>query len=443
MRRFHWLTMSLLTILLVGCGAPSTVSTLAPTATAVVVVPTATTNAIAHAGTYGPNELRLAYQVNPLLAQGFDGSGQTIVDIVSFGDPTIQSDLDAYSQHYGLPQTTVQVIQPLGPNPTPTTSAEQQDQAGWAGETALDVEVYHALAPGAKIVVMESPISETEGIQGLPQFRQLIQYVLDHHLGSIISNSWGASEATLQDAASQAELALWNTMLQNSTTTGGITYLASSGDFGATDAINLDASQLSPTPTTSFVTDSPWVTSVGGTALTFQGTTPTETAWSQIGRGSSGASGGGFSAFYKTPNYQQSLPATTASAFQGRRGVPDVAADASPATGLSIYVQGGWQSDFGGTSAAAPQWAALVAIADQMAGKPIGFLNPLLYKLAATSAYATDFHDITVGNNSITAEGVSVTGYTCAVGWDPVTGLGTPDAANLLPALVALAKSGG
>jgi subtilase family serine protease len=119
-----------------------------------------------------------------------------------------------------------------------------------------------------------------------------------------------------------------------------------------------------------------------------------------------------------------------------RRGVPDVAGDADPDTGLAVYLPGGWTLG-GGTSASAPLWAAFMAIANQMAGHPLGFINPALYKLAASSAYTQDFHDITAGNNSVDNNRVQVQGYPAVQGWDPVTGLGTPNAEKLLPDLIA------
>lgn len=439
LRRYGRAVMVLLLPLLAGCSL-STVAT----GTATPTVPAGTTGTpvqIGDPGSYGPSDLRQAYDVNPLIQQGFTGKGQTVVDIVSFGDPTIQTDINDYSNHFGLPAITVKVIAPIGANPQPTTNAQAKDQEGWAGETALDVEMIHALAPDAGIVVLTSPISETEGIQGLPQFRQLVQYAIDNKLGNIISNSWGASEATLTDSASQAELQLWETLLQTSTTTKGITYFASAGDNGCTDLINLDVNnpQLDTTPTTSFVTDSPWVTSVGGTSLTFNGTQGSETVW-DTGNGAGGAGGGGFSSFFNEPDYQKSVPSSEQALFQNRRGVPDVAADADPNTGMLLYVNGRPSPGNGGTSAAAPMWAALMAIADQKAGKAIGFINPLLYKIGTSSKGNVDFNDVTSGNNSVDVNGVTVQGYTAAPGWDPASGFGTPNAAKLIPDLIAAAN---
>ena len=152
-----------------------------------------------------------------------------------------------------------------------------------------------------------------------------------------------------------------------------------------------------------------------------------------------GGSGGGFSDFFATPSFQKTLPSSVQSELQNRRGVPDVAGDADPLTGLAFYQDGAWMLT-GGTSASAPLWAALIAVANQMAGHSLGFINPALYKMAMTSHYAQDFRDITVGNNDVNYKGVSVQGYPAVQGWDPVTGLGTPNAEQLLPDLIAAMK---
>ncbi|HEX7737146.1 MAG TPA: S53 family peptidase [Ktedonobacteraceae bacterium] len=377
-----------------------------------------------------PQSMRAAYGITPLIQKGYTGQGQTVVDIVSFGSPTLQRDMDAFDQQFNLPQITVKQISPLNE----PESGSESDKASWAGETTLDVQIIHALAPGANIVVLVSPVAETEGTIGLPEFRKLLQYAIDNKLGNIISNSWGASEATLKDAAGQAELKLWDDLLQKATTQDGLTLLASSGDNGATDFTDLAGKHLATTQTSSFLNDSPWVTSVGGTSLLRQAGSFAETAWNS----NNGASGGGFSAIYSTPSYQQKLPASVVSILKNRRGVPDVAGNADPGTGLAMYENGSW-STAGGTSAAAPMWGALVAIANQMAGHPLGFINPALYQVGASARYTQDFHDITSGNNSLG----EVVGFSAISGWDPVTGLGSPNAANLLPDLIAGAKNSG
>ncbi|HLY31269.1 MAG TPA: peptidase S53, partial [Ktedonobacterales bacterium] len=132
---------------------------------------------------------------------------------------------------------------------------------------------------------------------------------------------------------------------------------------------------------------------------------------------------------------QQGLASSDQSLLNHQRAVPDIASSADPNEALAIYITGsGWQP-IGGTSAASPLWAGLAAIADQMAGHPLGFLNPKLYKIAASSKYAQDFNDITTGNNNNTDQGVQ--GYSATTNWDAVTGLGTPNAANLLPDLIS------
>ena len=400
--------------------SPTVIAPQTPTSTAIAACPIV----IASSTCRTPYDFRVAYGVQSLIERGFTGKGQTIVDIVSYGSPTLQQDMDIFDKQFGLPPITIKVIAPLGvARPDPTN----QDMAGWAGETELDVQIIHAVAPGANIVVLTSPVDETEGTIGLPQFLQLEQYALAHHLGNIISQSWGASEVTLKDAAGQQEIHQWDAFLKQATTQQGITFFASSGDNGATDYVDLKATKLSPKPTTSFPADDPWVTSVGGTSLQSNGTAFQEIAWDR--------SGGGFSSFFATPAYQQALPASVQNQLKQGRGVPDVAGDADPRTGLAIYTSG-WELG-GGTSASAPLWAAFMAIADQMAGHPLGFINPALYKLAASSSYAQDFHDITVGNNTVDVNGTPVQGYPAVQGWDPITGLGTPDAEKLLPGLVA------
>ena len=382
---------------------------------------------------YTPHQFRVAYGVESLVERGFTGKGQTVVDIVSFGSPTLQQDMDVFDQQFGLPSINIQVISPIG---TKRFDPTNKDMVGWAEETTLDVQIIHAIAPDAGIVVLTSPVDETEGTIGLPEFLELEQYAINNHLGNIISQSWGASEATLQDAAGRQEIQQWDAFFQKATTQQSMTFFAASGDNGATDFIDLKATKLSPTPTIGFPGDDPWVTGVGGTKLVRHGTTTQESAWNEDGAGSEG----GFSAFFPTPSYQQTLPAAIQSQLKNRRGVPDVAGDADPLTGLVFYETGAGWNLAGGTSASTPLWAGLMAIANQMAGHALGFINPALYKLSMSSHYAQDFHDITEGNNSVHKDGISITGYSAVPGWDPVTGWGSPDAERLLPDLIAAMK---
>jgi len=423
-----------LLLVLAACSNPSTGTTRAggpgksstptplPGNVAADVCPATLQNA---RGCLTPHAMQTVYGISSLLQKGFTGKGQTVIDIVSFGSPTLQQDMQVFDQTFGLPPVDLQVISPLNvPEYDP-----HHDKGGWAGETELDVQIIHAIAPDAKIIVLTSPVAETEGTVGLPEFRQLEQYVLDHKLGNIVSQSWGASELTLQDQQGQQELQRWNDLLQQATTQQGMTYINSSGDNGATDYADVQMTHFGNVPTTSFAADSPWVTAVGGTTLLRNGPTVSETAWSQ--------SGGGFSRFYKTPSYQQGLPAPVQQQLNNRRGVPDVSAAADPFTGLAIYFNGTWTMA-GGTSASTPVWSGMMAIANQMAGHPLGFINPALYRLAASSTYTQDFRDITAGNN--TNNSANVQGYSAVPGWDPVTGLGSPNAEKLIPDLIAAMK---
>src|SRR5712692_5150488 len=144
---------------------------------------------------YSPQEIRKAYNLEPVLDAGFTGKGQTIVIIDSFGSPTIQKDLKVFDQAFGLPDPpSFKVLAPLGKvkfNPNDNT------MVGWAAETSLDVEWSHALAPDANIVLMTSPVAETQGDMGMPEFLYLEQYAVKHNLGKIISQSWATTENTL------------------------------------------------------------------------------------------------------------------------------------------------------------------------------------------------------------------------------------------------------
>jgi subtilase family serine protease len=379
---------------------------------------------------YTPRQMRIAYGVESLCQQGYTGKGQTVILIESFGSQTIQADLDTYSRRFNLPLTTVDVRAPL--SSTPIRGAE--DAGGWAVETTLDVETVHAIAPDAKIVVLTSPVAETEGVEGLPEFRKLQQYAVDNHLGNVVSQSYIASELSLDDAAGRDELQKWNDFYQKATTQQGMTFVAGSGDGGATDFANEEdarAGRLAGVPTTGFPADSPWGLTVGGTDLFITGSTlkdVQESAWPK--------SGGGFSEFNPEPSYQQHLPASAQSQLQNRRGVPDVAASADPLSGLAIY----YHTDYhviGGTSASAPLWAALIAIGNQMAGHPLGFVNPAIYQIGTSDKATQDFRDITKGNNSQ----AGAQGYDAVPGWDPLTGFGSPIADQLLPDLVTASSS--
>lgn len=374
-----------------------------------------------------PHALRMAYGVQKLTEQGLTGKGQTVVDVVSYGSPTLQQDMDVFDQQFGLPPITINVLAPLGTVPFDENNREM---GGWAAETTLDVQIIHAIAPDAGIVVLTSPVDETEGTIGLPQFLQLEQYAVQHQLGYIFSQSWTASEVTLADAAGQQEVRAFSAFYQQIVTQQGYTVVNASGDSGATDYMDLNATKLSPTRTVGFPVDVPWVTAVGGTTLARAGNTYDEVAWS--------GSGGGVSKFFAQPAFQQSLPQSAQSLLGGQRGLPDVGVVADPQTGMAFYMHGRWDQA-GGTSASAPLMAGIFAIANQMAGHPLGFVNPGIYKLGASASAGQDFRDVTRGDNSVDQD-VQVQGYQAGPGWDLVTGWGAPQADHFIPDLIAALK---
>jgi subtilase family serine protease len=380
---------------------------------------------------YSPQEIRNAYGVTPLLNAGFIGTGQTIVLIDSYGSPQPAADLHQFDSDYGLPDPpSFRVLSPLGTVPFDTTN---DDQTGWAQETNLDIQWAHVMAPGASIVLLTSPVSETQGVQGIPEFLKLEQYAVNNHLGKIISQSWGTTEETLFTPAGKKLLDSFNAFFK-SAAKEHVTFFAASGDAGTA---NPDVNNHNYTfPTVGFPADSPWVTSVGGTSLyaDTNGRYQSEVTWN---KGNGSASGGGYSKYFRIPDYQQKyLPASFSAASHGYRGVPDVAFNADPATSVPVYLS--FMPDpgyylFGGTSAGSPQWSGLIADANQMAGHPLGFLNPSLYKIGHNPVlYAQTFHDIVAGNNAQ----LPVTGYNATSGWDLVTGWGTPRVDYLLPLLV-------
>ncbi len=216
---------------------------------------------------YDAAQLRHAYGVDVLAANGLNGAGTTIVLVDPYGSPTIRGDLQTFDQDNHLPAPpSLQVISPAGAPPTwdPTL---YPDQPGWAGETTLDVEVSHAIAPAANILLVTTPVDETEGVQGFPQIVQAENYVIDHHLGDVISQSFGATEETFQDANGNFDpsLILGLRSAYENAAANGVTVLDASGDAGATD-VDLSGDYY-PFPVIDWPSSDPLVTSVGGTQL--------------------------------------------------------------------------------------------------------------------------------------------------------------------------------
>jgi subtilase family serine protease len=367
---------------------------------------------------YGPDQIRAAYGVDKLR---LNGAGRTIVIIDAYSSPTIKHDLASFNAIFGLPSAPFVQIAPDGLTPFDPNDAIQ---VGWSGEISLDVEWAHAIAPKAKIVLVLAKSSRD------PDILSATKYAVDHNLGDVISQSFGEAEQCVDPKIESKQHALFKRA-----TAKGITLLASAGDDGAAQP-NCDGTGV--VKAASSPASDPNVTAVGGTLLTADGVTGkylSETAWNepnyQVG------SGGGFSRVYHTPSYQHGLQLKS-------RGLPDVSYNAGIDTGVVVaWSASGLGADYffvlGGTSAGSPQWAGLVALADQQLAGRVGAINRALYKLASFPfLYSKEFHDIKIGDNTFRS-GTTITGFAAKKGWDAATGLGTPKANILVPSLVAYA----
>jgi len=374
---------------------------------------------------YTPQQIREAYGLTPLLNAGYDGAGQTIVIIESFGSPTIESDLKVFDAAFNLPDPpSFRVLAPLGTVPF---NPDDLDHLIWAWETSLDVQWAHAMAPGANIVLLTSPVDETQGVQGLPEFLELEKYALDHRLGHIISQSWGTTENTLFNPTGRKVIYDFERFYEKAAAEH-VTILAGAGDSGSA---NVDVSNnFYPFPTVLFPASSPFVLAVGGTTLQASSTGffESESVWNT---NAGNASGGGISQYFTQPRYQRALPHHVQKQLGGFRGIPDVAIHADP-----VFFYAGFYSDAasntfistGGTSEATACWAGVIAVANQLAGRPLGFVNPKLYLLGALGEQAEFFRDVKTGNNA--ANGVP--GYDATSGFDLASGWGTPNLGKLL-----------
>ena len=360
------------------------------------------------------------------------GRGRTIVIVDSFGSPTIQHDLDVYSKQFGLPSSTVQVVKW---GDVPPFDPTNPDHTGWAGESTLDVEMAHAVAPGAHLVLVETGVAETEGVTGLPEMMDAEKSMIDHHVGDVITQSFGATENTFPgfdqgDFSSIQKLRYAFADAQRQ----GVTVLASSGDGGATDATE-DGSSNYPYPVNSWPSADPLVTSIGGTQLHLDeagNRTAPESVYNDYGAG-----GGGQSHVFARPSYQNGVKGVVGS----RRGTPDISMSAAVDGGAWVYssydpTAVGWDV-YGGTSEASPLFSGIVALADQVAGHRVGDIHTALYALSHGSGAFGGVVDVKDGTNN-SYDGV--TGYTAVKGYDMATGVGTVDAARFVPALALFSR---
>lgn len=380
---------------------------------------------------FGPSAIRAAYGTDQLLNAGFDGTGQTIVIIDAFGSPTIDADLADFDALFGLPAppSFQQIRMPGAPPFDPTNN----DQVGWTVEIALDVQWAHAIAPGASIILVAGASDSFDDLLAAQN------YAIDNRLGSIMSESFGGSELGLISSADGLAILQQEELSYKHAREAKMSVFVSSGDSGAAGVFNGVIQRVPQYPATSS-----FVTTVGGTALRFgtptnaapaapcpncpggiAGTYQSESVWDERG----GAGGAGVSAFFELPNFQQHLPKANLSAIGGNRAYPDVAYHAAAAGGVIVHIgtiAPAANAFFlvSGTSSGTPQWAGLAAIADQIAGHPLGELNKKLYRLGRQGALNALMHDITVGNDNF----AGVLGFPAAKSWDQVTGWGSPNA---------------
>ncbi|HTU19723.1 MAG TPA: immunoglobulin domain-containing protein, partial [Gemmataceae bacterium] len=366
--------------------------------------------------TYTPTQIENAYGFNQISFASYTGSnglslpgtGQTIAIVDAYNDPDIWSNLETFDAEYGLVNPNLTVVNQSGTvlstNGTSTGARTPSNNSSWAVEESLDVEWAHAIAPGANIVLVEANSASTSSLMTAVKTASTYAGV------SVVSMSWGENESSGE------------TSYDSDFTTPGVTYVGASGDSGSPPI---------------YPATSPNVLAVGGTSLYLNssGGYGSETVWNSDG----GSSGGGISQYEPLPSYQPgtySNGSTTGTSTM--RMSPDVAYDADPNTGFLVYDtdgESGWLA-VGGTSDAAPQWAALIAIANQ--GRQAAnnnTPNPLsgseslsmLYQMGTGSSSSTYFHDITTGSNGT---------YSAGPGYDLVTGLGTPIANNVVNYLV-------
>jgi subtilase family serine protease len=389
--------------------------------------------AVAPGGGLSPAQAWAAYDLAPLIRAGIDGRGQTIAIVDPFGSPTIAHDAAVFDKRFGLPPLSLRVIQPAGAVRRHGSAAAQ---TGAAGETTLDVEWAHTMAPGAKILLVETPAAEIEGRSGFPPIIKAEKYVIRHHLATVISQSFGATEPTFRSSA--VIRALRGAYLLAAKPAYRVTVVASTGDSGAAGQTYSTRTYFA-TPEVSWPASDPMVTAVGGTQLAPAGdATPR-----RPGRAWSG-SGGGRSAVFTRPAYQNGV----ADVVGQQRGIPDISMDASCASAAAIYGNNsGSPSDPSswstacGTSLAAPMFAGIVALAAQQAGRTLGAINPALYRMAA--GHASGIVDVVHGNNTFTFSSYGQThvvpGFHAQPGYDLVSGLGTIDAAQFVPELAKAA----
>ncbi len=337
---------------------------------------------------------------------GTNGTGQTIA-IIELGGGYNTSDLSTYFGGLGLPTPSVTAVGVDGGSNSPGQAAD--------GEVELDIEVAGAVAPGAAQVVYFAPNTDQGFVDAISDAVHATPAPI------VVSISWGGPENSW---AAQSMTAMDDAIADAAVL--GTTVTVAAGDNGSSD----DPNNPNGPVQVDFPASSPHALACGGTELTGNTSTYTitsEVVWNEIAN-NEGATGGGVSAVYPLPSWQVNagVPlSASGTATSPGRGVPDVAGNADPVTGYQVIVDGN-PEPVGGTSAVAPLWAGLIARLAQATGKKFGLLQPLIYAGALPGTDVPGFNDIVSGNNGA---------YSAGPGWDPCTGLGSPDGQALLSRL--------
>ncbi len=348
--------------------------------------------------------LQLAHFYN--FPKHIKGGGQCVA-IVELGGGYKSSDLKEYFHKLGVHQPSVTSFSVDKGQNQPAGNPDSAD-----GEVDLDIEIVGCIAPEAHIVVYFAPNTDRGFLDAITDAT-----FDDVHNPSVISISWGSAEASWTPQAMQKMNSAFQTAVAL-----GVTVCCAAGDNGSSDGVSDGKAHVD------FPASSTYALACGGTSLQAANNVVTsEVVWND--NSTSSATGGGISDVFALPDWQAGahIPASINDQHNGR-GVPDVSGDADPATGYQVRVDG-QDLVFGGTSAVAPLWAGLIALINQHRGRPLGYLNPLLYENYAQLIEANALRDVTSGNNG---------SYSAGPGWDACTGLGTPDGAKLLDALKKL-----
>jgi subtilase family serine protease len=389
---------------------------------------------------YVPSQIQQAYSLKGLYRKNITGKGTKIVIVDPYGSPTISADLSAFDAGTGLPGAWMKIIR-LGK--VRAYDSTNFDMVGWAGETTLDVEWAHAIAPGAGIVLVEAANDQNQTLINA------VRYAVRHRLGDVVSESWGSVEPAIGSRAIDQLQGVYSAAIKE-----GMTMVASAGDVGAT-GVKPNGTTFYSYPVASWPATDPDVTAVGGTSLNLDANgsrLSADKSWNDTYNAavngllynsappSPTATGGGKSRIYRRPSFQEHLSKLE----DDHRGIPDLSMSASCTGTIEVYQSfigqpAGW-NPVCGTSESAPMFAGIVALAAQLAGHPLGLINPAIYELAAKHAKGIVL--VTSGNNTVAfgsgTRTVTVHGYYAKHGYSLVAGVGTINAQYFVPELAHL-----